>query len=96
MFKLLRITKTDGSSITCEGRKADIVRFERRFKGPIGIMFTDEGFFAEHMWFFGWCAEKRINPDIPEFDEWIEDIESVEVIEEADENPSDPSPSPSA
>ena len=96
MFKLLRITRTDGTEVTAEGRKADIVRFEHRFKGPIGIMFTDDGFFMEHMWFFGWCAEKRANPEIPDFDEWIEDVESVEVIEEAEENPSDPSPSPSA
>jgi hypothetical protein len=48
------------------------------------------------LWYFGWCAEKRVNADIPVFDDWMETVEGVDILsEEEEESPTDPSSSPS-
>lgn len=96
MFDKYRIRHHDGSVTEVEGRKVDAVKFERQFQMPVSNLFTDGGLYTEHLWFFGWCAEKRTNPDTPSFDEWMEDIEGVEIVTEEEEaTPTDPSSSPS-
>jgi hypothetical protein len=96
MFDKYRITLNDGTTLEAEGRKADAVKFERQFKIPVSSLFSDGGIYTEHLWFFGWCAEKRINSDLPDFDEWMENVDGVDILqEEEEETPTDPSSSPS-
>lgn len=93
MFKQMKVTHTDGSEVDVEGRRADLVRFERHFKIPAGKMFNDDGLFVEHLWFYAWCAEGRAS-EVGDFDTWMETVDSVEIvaIEDADsEVPTDPS-----
>jgi hypothetical protein len=96
MFDKYRITHQDGTVVEAAGRKVDAVKFERQFKMPVSNLFTDGRLYTEHLWFFGWCAEKRVNADIPSFDDWMEDVEGVEIVTEEEEaTPTDPSSSPS-
>lgn len=96
MFDKYRITHQDGTIVEAAGRKVDAVKFERQFKMPISNLFGDGGIYTEHLWFFGWCAEKRDNPELASFDDWMEDIESVEIVTEEEKPiPTDPSSSPS-
>jgi hypothetical protein len=96
MFAKYRITHQDGTIIEAVGRKVDAVKFERQFKMPVSSIFGDDGIYTEHLWFFGWCAEQRINTDLPGFDEWMETVDGVDVLpEEEEETPTDPSSSPS-
>lgn len=96
MFAKYRITHLDGTIIEAEGRKVDAIKFERQFHLPISKLFNDDGIFTEHLWFFGWCAEKRDNSELASFDDWMEDIEGVEIVTEEEEpTPTDPSSSPS-
>jgi hypothetical protein len=63
---------------------------------PVSNLFSDGGIYTEHLWFFGWCAEKRINSGRPDFDEWMETVDGVDILsEEEEETPTDPSSSPS-
>lgn len=97
MFDKYRITMVDGTVIEPEGRKADVVRWERQFHKPISQFFGDEGIYTESLWFLAWCAARRADESTAAFDDWIDLVESVEINPEAStENPSDPSPSPSA
>lgn len=95
VFRTMKITHLDGTEVICHGKPRDIVDYEHKFKGPLGMMFNENGMFQEHMWFFAWCAERRVNADLPDFETWLDDLDSVEIIEESTENPSEPSPSPS-
>ena len=97
MFAKYKITFEDGTDLETSGRKADAIRFERQFKIPVAAMFSEDGVRQEHLWFFGWCAAKRTNPDILAFDDWIETVESVDImaVEEDEPTPTDPSSSPS-
>lgn len=95
MFAKYKITLEDGTIIEPTGRKADAIRFERQFKLPASAMFSDDGIRQEHLWFYGYCAAKRLDPDIVAFDDWIELVESVEIIVEEEANPTPPSSSPS-
>jgi hypothetical protein len=97
MFAKYKITFEDGTDLQASGRKADAIRFERQFKIPVAAMFSEEGVRQEHLWFFGWCAAKRVNPDIVSFDDWIDTVESVDIVtvEEEEPTPTDPSSSPS-
>lgn len=96
MFAKYKITHLDGTVIEAAGRKVDAVKFEREFKMPVSNLFGDNGIYTEHLWFFGWCAEKRVNADLPVFDEWMETVEGVDILsEEEEETPTDPSSSPS-
>jgi hypothetical protein len=97
MFAKYKITFEDGTDLEVPGRKADAIRFERQFKIPVAAMFSEDGVRQEHLWFFGWCAAKRNNPDIVSFDDWIETVESVDImaVEEEEQTPTDPSSSPS-
>jgi hypothetical protein len=96
MFAKYRITHQNGTVIEAEGRKVDAVKLERKFKIPASSLF-DGGIYTEHLWFFGYCAEKRLNSELPEFDDWMETVDGVEIImeDESDEHPTDPSSSPS-
>ena len=99
MFKHLRITREDGSIADVHGTKADMVRFERHFKIPAGRVFSSDGLFIEHLWFYAYVAEGR-TADLPAFDEWMETVDSVEIVsmageEPAEEDPTTPLPSPS-
>lgn len=98
MFKHLKIEHVDGSIVDVEGRKADVVRFERHFKMPAGRMFSEDGLYVEHLWFYAWLAEARHTDDLGDFEEWMETVESVEIVTEDVEPdvPTVPSPSPSA
>lgn len=97
MFAKYRITHQDGNIVEAPGRKVDAVKFERQFKMPVSNLFGEGGIYTEHLWFFGWCAEKRINSDLPDFDEWMETVDGVDILseEEEEETPTDPSSSPS-
>lgn len=95
MFDRYRITHQDGTVIEAQGRKVDAVRFERQFRIPISKLFNEDGIFTEHIMFLGWCAEKRSNPDLPEFDDWMEDIVDVDIVIGEEIPPTDPSSSPS-
>jgi len=97
MFAKYRITHQDETVTEVEGRKVDAVKFERRFKMPVSNLFVDGGLYTEHLWFFGWCAEKRVNSELPDFDEWMESVNGVEIVmeDETEEHPTDPSSSPS-
>jgi hypothetical protein len=97
MFAKYKITHLDGTVIEAPGRKVDAVKFERQFKMPVSNLFEDGGIYTEHLWYFGWCAEKRVNADIPVFDDWMETVEGVDIVteEEEEESPTDPSSSPS-
>ncbi len=95
MFAKYRITFEDGKVIEPTGRKADAIRFERHFKLPASAMFTDDGIRQEHLWFYGWTAARRLDPDTIGFDDWIDLVESVEIVLEEDPNPTTPSSSPS-
>lgn len=96
MFGKYKITHLDGTVIEAAGRKVDAVKFERNFKMPASAMFGDDGIYTEHLWYFGWCAEKRVTSDLPDFDEWMETVEGVDILSEEDEpTPTDPSSSPS-
>ena len=96
MFKKMKVAHTDGTEVEVEGRKADIIRFERQFKLPAGRMFGDGGLFVEHLWFYAWCAEARAG-DVGSFDDWMETVDSVEILDTGDdqENPTEPDRSPS-
>lgn len=97
MFAKYRITHQDGTIIEAEGRKVDAVKFERQFKMPVSSLFEDGGLYTEHLWFFGYCAEKRLNPELPGFDDWMETVDGVDILnaEENEPHPTDPSSSPS-
>jgi hypothetical protein len=96
MFAKYKITHQDGTVVEAIGRKVDAVKFERQFKMPISNLFGDGGIYTEHLWFFGWCAEARDNPEILSFDDWMEEIEGVDIVTEEEEpTPTDPSSSPS-
>jgi hypothetical protein len=97
VFKHLKVEHVDGTVVDVEGRKADVVRFERHFKMPAGRIFSDEGLYVEHLWFYAWLAEAR-KAEVGDFETWMESVESVEIVTEDDdsESPTDPSPSPSA
>jgi hypothetical protein len=96
MFAKYRITHQDGNIVEAPGRKVDAVKFERQYKMPVSNLFSEGGIYTEHLWFFGWCAEKRINSDLPDFDEWMETVDGVDILSEEDEEtPTDPSSSPS-
>lgn len=95
MFKKYRITHLDDTMIEVEGRRVDAIEFERHFKIPSSQFFNQDGIFTEHIFFLGWCAEKREKPDLPGFDEWMNDISDVEIVIGEDSPPTVPSSSPS-
>jgi hypothetical protein len=96
MFAKYKITHLDGTVIEAAGRKVDAVKFERQFKMPVSNLFGDDGIYTEHLWYFGWCAEKRVNAELPDFDDWMETVEGVDIVTEEEEpTPTDPSSSPS-
>ena len=97
MFAKYKITHLDGTVIEAAGRKVDAVKFERQFKMPVSNLFGDDGIYTEHLWYFGWCAEKRVNAELPDFDDWMETVEGVDIVTEEEEEPTptDPSSSPS-
>lgn len=94
MFDRYSITYTDGTNHEVDGKKSDVVKFERKYKIPVANLLSENAIYIEHLWFFGWCAETRAGNTELSFDDWIETIESVEVLTVEQENPTSPNPSP--
>lgn len=95
MFKKMHVTYEDGSEVDVAGKRSDIIAFERKFGVP-GSSIFDEGIWTERLWFFGWRAAKRDNPELAEFEDWIDTVSAVEVVvvEEEAAPPTDPDSTP--
>ncbi len=97
MFAKLTVTHLDGTTVEGEGINSDLIRFERQFGEPASSFFDSleaKEMRTEWLWFFGWCAEKRTNPELPPFDEWIDTVELVSVGGSDAVPPTDPDGSP--
>jgi hypothetical protein len=102
MFNTMRVTRLDGEVVEVHGRRADVIKFERRFKQPTSSLFDNDdpeslGRFTEPVWFFAWLADGR-DREVPDFDEWCETIDGVQIVAtEADPvPPTNPDGPPSA
>jgi hypothetical protein len=95
MFPKMTVRHTDGEEVEVAGKKADVIRFERKFKEPATAIFGGDGFYTEYLWFFGWLAEGRVR-EVPDFDEWMETVDGVDVgsFTENEDPPTDPGGSP--
>lgn len=96
------ITYEDGTVEEGEGREFDDVKVERHFGKPLtkilqeakGDGEDDAALPVELMWFYTYCAARRVNPEHPDFDTWAEKVTDIEVTvpEEESDDPLDRTP----